>query len=167
MNKSTSQYKKLYKYIYKVSDILGLNINPPDSEYIFKDYTKYYENDIWIETFHQQVLNKNNILVFQKYLERPSGIYELQNYDINSEQDIHNIYTKFIKDSYYDSPINFLNLKKYDETESEFKKVYNNNQTYFYMGKYFQQSTSSFLRIYVRHNKDQVCNEYISKEINK
>ena len=49
---------------------------------------------------------------------------------------IHDVFYKFVKDSYYDSPIRYNNMERLWEDNISFEENYNKMPGYFYMGLY-------------------------------
>ena len=153
----------LYGYINEVSNILGICINHTNSICLYEDVTSHVYNDVCTESFHEKILNINGSIHFKRYVERRGRIEELEYTEICTIQDVNNIFTRFIKDSYYDSPILFGGLHKIDEPMSEFTRIYLKHPTYFYMGKYGNDTSTEYTRIYVRRNTEECYNEYITE----
>lgn len=155
----------LYEYIVNVSDILGIHITPPDTPCLYEDVTKYIENEVCTKSFHEKILYINGSIHFKRYVEHCDYTEELEYKEIRTIQDVHNVFARFIKDSYYDSPILYNGLIKADEPMSEFTIAYLKHPTYFYMGKYENPTSSECVRVYVRRNMEECYNEYTTEVV--
>lgn len=79
---------------------------------------------------------------------------------LKSIKDVYDIFTLFINDSYYDSPILFNNLQRLNQEETDFIKHYKNKPGYFYMGLYTNDNDKRY-HLYVKNNEEENYNEYI------
>jgi hypothetical protein len=155
----------MYDYIFHISKILGIHINPPHYECLYEDYTRFVDDDIWKETYHTKILNSNGHLYFKRYVDSPNGVKELDYSEIHSIQDVHNIFVEFVKDTYYDSPILYYNLTRQVETSKGFTRHYNRYPTYFYMGTYGKDIHSKYIRAYDNKNTEDYYYDYITEYI--
>lgn len=154
---------KIEDYIKLSLEIINKNNNNFCDNNIIKNYNKkniifyYYETitkDMDINKIEYDIcvlVKKDKFFEYQEWYCKniKSKIFIKNNIIIENLKIASDIIQTFVKDSYYDSPIKFLNMKKIDESYEEFLENYKKYDDYFYMGIFNSKSTKS--RIYVKY----------------
>ena len=149
----------IYNEIKYVSKIIGIELNP--LPILYENTTTIYHDDVIDNCITYRILQRNDIFV---YLYTETKYPEHTRYsEIKTKKDVYDIFIEFVKDSYYDSPILFSNLKRIIENNTDFESYYNKHPTYFYMGLYKSDGSDDLKRVYVRRNKEECYNEYITE----
>lgn len=152
----------IYEIIQSVSDMLGININQPPI--VYEDETKEYCYDKLKINIKHQIIKDNDKFIYLLHA-KELGKYRYDSMILNDTKDVYNVFIRFIRDSYYDSPVKFNNWRRHEEHNDNFLLHYQKHPTYFYMGLYSNNNLDDFYRVYVKRNKEEMYNEYITEEV--
>lgn len=147
----------VYEHIINIADILGIELCQPPLIYEYK-ITTYYYDDI-VSIIHHQIQKIGNDITYVLKTSENDTITE-KSVELKSIRLVNDIFCNFVRDSYYDSPILFNNLKKIEEDNDTFINYYRAKPGYFYMGVYKSDGCDRLNRVYVKRNKDKYYNEY-------
>ena len=137
----------MYSHIMEISNILGIELCNAPLLYEYKITT--LNGNVIDSVIHHKIHKIKDMITYTlETTERTTKIVELK-----TMKQVNDIFCNFIRDSYYDSPILFNNLKKIED--DEFIDFYKKKPSYFYMGLYKNDSSRDLYRVYVRRNKEE------------
>lgn len=145
---------EIYDHIINISKILDIRLYNKPLIYDYK-ITHMKDNDI-VSIIHHMIYKRGNIITYELKIKGKETTYK--NIELKTIKQVNDIFCNFIRDSYYDSPILFNNLKKKEDVK--FKDFYKKKPSYFYMGLY-ENNNNEISRIYVRKNREECYNEYL------
>lgn len=141
-NKIIIEYNKLNKIIYNYKLIV-----------IYETHKRDISHYVLVKT-------QNNLFQYQEWKgNTPTNLSIKKIVNIESIIDANNIITSFVKDSYYNSPINFCNMKKLSEDKENFDDNYKKYDKFYYMGLYSKYD-KEVIKMYVK--KKDYEYEYLS-----
>lgn len=141
-------------HITDIAGILGIELSKPPLIYEYK-ITRFDGNRI-DSVIHHKIYKKGGVVSYT--LEMTGDRMSVESVELKTIKQVNDVFCNFIRDSYYDSPILFSNLKKVDD--DEFIDYYGRKPLYFYMGLYKNDNSGDLCRVYVRRNMDECYNEY-------
>jgi len=145
----------IYEIMQSVSDMLGININRPPI--VYEDETNEYNNDTLKRSIKHQIIKDHNNFIYLLHT-KELGKYRCESMILNDTKDVYNVFVRFIRDSYYDSPIKFNNWRRHEEHNDSFLLHYRKHPKYFYMGLYSDNRLDEFYRVYIRKKKEDMYN---------
>lgn len=145
--------------IKQVATILDLNLTFSLSflsPIVYEYTTTTYDEDTLVSTVKQQVIQQGDIFKYMETVIEKDKVNIVEDLNLTTTKAIYDVFQKFVKDSYYDSPIHYNNMERLWEDRTNFQQNYSKISGYFYMGLYRQNvyNTSSLMRVYVKRIKD-------------
>lgn len=153
---------ELYKTIQDIGNILDININQPPI--LYENEIDEYSHDTLKRKMTQRIIKNNDDIIYLLHT-KELGNYYCDSRILKDVKDVYDIFVQFIRDSYYDSPVKFNNWKRCIEKNDNFLLKFNKHPKHFYMGLYCNHDLTEFYRVYIRKNKEDLYNEYITEKV--